>query len=51
MHKNYSHWRSNESSYLHLALHEKIWTFPYKDPIEGRSKERNKYTIGIGKDE
>jgi len=51
MHKNYSRWRSNESSSPHLALHDKTWTFPYQDAIEGENRRRNKCTIGIGKDE
>ena len=50
MHKNYSRWRSNESSSLNLALHGKTWTLPYQDTIEGENKRRNKYTNDIGKD-
>ena len=51
MYKNYSRWRSNESSSLHLALRGKTWAFPYQDPNEGENKGKNKCTFGIGKDE
>ena len=39
----------NESPSFNLASHDKTWTFPYRDPIEGENKGRNKCTNGIGK--
>ena len=49
MHRNYSHWKLNESPSFNLALLDKTWTFPYRDPIEGENKGRHKCTNGIGK--
>jgi len=39
----------NESPSFNLASHDKTWTFPYQDLIEGENKGRNKCTNGIGK--
>ena len=39
----------NESPSVNLALHDKTWTFPYQDPIEGENKRRHKCTNGIDK--